>query len=80
MQTPFAIHAPWNTQTQNPKPPPLHQAKKETPKPTPTLNHDFSNKTRNNPVWFVQNQPLPFDKQQEILTALRDHPLVAVRS
>ncbi len=56
--------------------------RKKTAKQTPELKHDFGKRNRYEPVWFVQNRlgETPWDKQKEILTALRDHRLVAVRS
>ncbi len=49
---------------------------------SPALDHDLGDQTRDNPVWFVENElgEAPWEKQKEILTALRDHRLVAVRS
>ena len=56
--------------------------RKNAPKPTLSLKHDFGSITLNNPVLFVRHTlgESPWEKQQEILTALRDHRLVAVRS
>ncbi|MXX93475.1 MAG: hypothetical protein F4Y63_08545 [Chloroflexi bacterium] len=50
--------------------------------PTPAPSTENGNKTRNTPVWFVQHKlgETPWEKQQEILNAVRDHRLVAVRS
>ena len=62
--------------------PRFSRPRKKTTKHTPTLKHDFGNRTRNNPVAFVEHElgETPWEKQQEILTALRKHRLVAVRS
>ena len=80
-QTPFAIHAPKNTQ--NPKTPQtLPQTQKTDSHSDPQLNHDFGNQIRNNHVWFVEIRlgETHWDKQKEILAALRDNRFVAVRS
>ena len=55
---------------------------KNTNSQTPAPNHRLAAKTRFNPVTFVQRilGETLWEKQQEILTALRSHRLVAVRS
>ena len=56
--------------------------RKTTPIVTPQLTPESGEKTRLDPVWFVRHElhETPWEKQQEILYAVKDHRLVAVRS
>ena len=56
--------------------------RKTAPVSTQPVIPDNAKKTRHDPVWYVQDQlqESPWEKQQEILHAVREHRLVAVRS
>ncbi len=57
---------------------PRKNARVATPPPTP----ENGVKSPHDPVWYVQHElhETPWEKQQEILYAVKDHRLVAVRS